>query len=216
MSAPRRPVGRRIPPAARAGIRATGTRTRRPIARPAPDPGPRGTWLFAIVALVVGVGSIAFVVGGWPDQPTAVAPATSPTSRPAPPTPTAEPTAALAVGDGGRDVDVGGEATQAPRRTPLPAPTTTGGTPADGAIRLDFPRGGETLVSARINAFGRGPAGGVVQHERPDGSVSETTVRDDGLWILPVDLSPGPNELRFVLAGAPDTLTIVRVDYRPR
>jgi hypothetical protein len=177
------------------------------------------------VALVLGAGSIAFIVVEGNGRQIAVGP--DPTATPiATPVPTPTPTAALAVtGDGPGRV----ESTTGPARTPergapaadTPAPETTpdagdGRTPDGRALSVDFPQDGDIVVSRRINVFGRAPGGAVVLRELPEGGVAETAARPDGLWLMQVELSPGLNELSFRVEGAESGPLIVRVTYQPR
>ena len=225
MRATTRPGGRPRRPGPPDRIRATGTRRRRPLERRAPEPGPRAAWIFALVALVLGAGFIAFIVVEGNGRQIAVGP--DPTATPiATPAPTPTPTAALAVtGDGPGRV----EATAGPARTPergtpaadAPAPEVTpdagdGRTPVDRALSVEFPQDGDTVVSRRINVFGRAPGGAVVVRELPDGGVAETAARPDGLWLMQVELSPGLNELAFRVQGTASAPLIVRVTYQPR
>jgi hypothetical protein len=180
--------------------------------------------VFALVALVLGAGFIAFIVMEGNGRRIAVGP--EPTATPvvtAAPTPA--PTPALAVtGDGpGRS-----EATDSPTATPArgtpevvtPGSQATldpgGSTPGDRMLGVEFPRDGDTVVSRIINAFGRAPGGAVVLRELPDGTVAETSARPDGLWLMQVELAPGPNQLVFRVEGATSEPLIVRVTYQPR
>ena len=138
--------------------------------RPAPDPGPRAAWAFAVVALVLGVGFIVVIAFGGAEPHAASGPiGTSPPAQThLPATPSPSPTAALAVTGN----NPGG-------------PVTTGD---QVALRVEFPEDGEIVVSRHINVFGRAPAGALVLRELSDGSVVESVARGDGLWILGVDL----------------------------
>lgn len=213
MRAPTRPGDRPRRPGPPDRIRATGTRRRRPLERQAPDPGPRATWVFALVVLVMGVGMIVFIAfaGGGPRS--AAVPTATPTVVPREASPS--PTAALAVtgeGDGGP--------TAPPVRTPTvratPEPTRMpAGPDGEAALSVEFPQDGEVVVSRRINVFGRAPGGVRVLRELPDGSLESSVARPDGLWILGVELEPGTTELRFRVDGE-DARVVVRVTYQPR
>lgn len=184
--------------------------------------------MFALVALVLGAGFIAFIVVEGNGRQLAVAPDPTPTPI-VTPAPTPSPTAALAVtGEG----PVGPEATDQPAPTPerdrpttpsaRPAPTDRsdptdpGQAPADRDLTVEFPQDGDEVVSRRINVFGRAPGGAVVLRELPDGSVAETAARPDGLWLMQVELTPGLNELAFRVQGTAAGPLIVRVTYQPR
>lgn len=231
MRATTRPGGRPRRPGPPDRIRATGTRRRRPLERRAPEPGPRAAWVFALVALVLGAGFIAFIVVEGNGRQLAVAPDPTPTPV-VTPAPTASPTAALAVtGEGpagpgttddpaptpDRDRPATPSARPDPTREPGPTAQPDGGeTPADRALTVEFPRDGDAVVSPRINVFGRAPGGAVVLRELPDGSVAETAARPDGLWLMQVELEPGLNELAFRVQGTATGPLIVRVTYQPR
>ncbi len=172
--------------------------------------------MFAVIALVAGVGMIVFIAFEGSGRRIAVGPSATPTAAtPAPPA-SPSPTAALAVtGDGG------GGPIASPVRTPIvratPAPTPAPVTGADGGeLRVEFPEDGEVVVSRRINVFGRAPGGTRVLRVLPDGSIETTAARSDGLWILGVDLEPGANELRFRVEGSEAEPVVVRVTYQPR
>jgi len=215
MPAPTRPGVRRRGTGPPDQIRATGTRYRRPVQHQAPDPGPRATWAFVLVVLVLGLGAIVIVAFGGIGPRTASAPTPTPT-RVAPTPPRPSPTGALAVTGGG-----GGTATDAPDRTPAaratPGPSPiAGGAATSGALRVEFPREGEVVVSRRINVFGRAPGGSRVLRELPDGSIVAAVARPDGLWILGVDLEPGTTELRFRVESSDAGPVVVHVTYQPR
>lgn len=225
MRATTRPGGRPRRPGPPDRIRATGTRRRRPIERRAPEPGPRAAWVFALVALVLGAGFIAFIVVEGNGRRIASAPEATPTPL-VTPAPTPSPTAALAVtGDGpGQERQTAApdptperatppaEPTRAPRATPAPQDGTDEGRP----LTVEFPQDGDAVVSHRINVFGRAPGGAVVVRELPDGTNAETSARPDGLWVMGVELQPGANELTFRVRGADGDPLVVTVTYQPR
>jgi hypothetical protein len=157
-----------------------------------------------VVALVMGVGFVVLILGDDPLPRSAAAPSVTPAPVAAA-SPSPAPTQALAVrGDGGRPL------------LGSPAPASTGGPTSDTSLRVEFPREGDTVVSERINAFGRAPAGAVVERVLRDGSTETALVRPDGLWILGVDLTSGVNELRFRIAGDGGDPILVRVTHQPR
>ena len=180
--------------------------------------------MFALVALVLGAGFIAFIVVEGNGRRIAVGP--EPTATPvvtAAPTPV--PTPALAVtGDGPGQL----EATDGPARSPAretpeivtsdpgATPDPGGDTSGDRDLTVEFPRDGDTVVSRVINAFGRAPGGAVVLRELPDGSIAETSARPDGLWLMQVELAPGPNHLVFRVEATASEPLVVRVTYQPR
>src|SRR3954447_13103317 len=150
MRATTRPGGRRRRPGPTDRIRATGTRHRRYVKRAAPDPGPRAAWVFALVALVLGVGFIGIIAFGGTDRRLAAVPSTTPTTQPRP-TQAPSPTPALAVTGNGPG-DGAGTTAEPVRSTPAPGRTAGSSAAARGdgqarALTIDFPQDGDVVVS---------------------------------------------------------------------
>ena len=104
-------------------------------------------------------------------------------------------------------------ASPTPRPTPLLTPEATPG-PETG-IRIDFPADGETVVSRVINVIGTGPVGATITRDIPLWFDDHTTVRDDGLWMLRVELNEGSNELAFRIGDDRSTERRIVVTYAP-
>jgi hypothetical protein len=134
------------------------------------------------------------------------APTPEPTTIPEPtPAPTPEPTL---------------QATTEP--TPIPTPTSTPESPtiaptltAQLGLTFDFPRDGEVLRDADINVIGRAPPGADVTRDVPMWFDDHTTVRDDGIWVLPIHLGEGANVLRFRIGDDRSTEQVLTVTYQP-
>jgi hypothetical protein len=180
------------------------------VARRAPDAGARGAWLFAVVALAVGLGFVVWLLSSMVTPHTASVPTPS-ASPSASPRPVPSPSPALAL-TGDRPGVIGqassrpGEVTSAPASGGLTGPE----------LVVEFPRESEVLVSRTINAFGRAPAGATVRATRSDGTAVEASARADGLWIVRIELAAGVNELRFEVLGVPGSSLSLAVYHQPR
>jgi hypothetical protein len=187
-------------------------------ASPSPPRDPRIGSVIIVGALVAGVAALAWALGWGPfgggapterpsASPTLLSPIGTPssTATPAPPTATPRPTA-----------------TQGPSATPSPTATaglaspTPEATPGPGTgIRIDFPADGETVVSRVINVIGTGPVGATITRDIPFWFDDHTNVREDGLWMLRVELNVGSNELAFRIGDDRSTERRFIVIYAP-
>ncbi len=136
-----------------------------------------------------------------------VEPTTQPTLEPTPsPTldPTVEPTPSPTP-------EPSPTATPAPTAEPTPVPTPS----PLVALAFDFPHDGEVLRDADINVIGRAPPGSTVTRDIPMWFDDHTLTRDDGIWMMPLHLGQGPNELRFRIGDDRSTEQVITVTYQP-
>ena len=184
-------------------------------------------WAVVVVALVVATLVIGwlFGVGSGPGPVTAATsptptPTTAPTVRPSlSPTATArpsaidtpEPTSAPTV-----------EPTAAPAIEPTPAPTvepTVEPSPeptidpsVPTGLAIAFPADGEYLSTRVINVFGTAPPGSTITRDVPLWFDDHVTTRNDGIWMMSVQLGDGSNQLSFRIGDDQSTeihLTVV-------
>ena len=71
------------------------------------------------------------------------------------------------------------------------------------------------MTTRSINVIGTGPPGATVTRDIPLWFDAHATVRPDGIWMLPVELSPGPNRLVFRLGDERATEQAVTVFLEP-
>jgi hypothetical protein len=107
----------------------------------------------------------------------------------------------------------------APDPTERPTPTVTEPptpepTPMVG-LAIDFPADGEVVTTRRINLIGTAAPGATITRDIPLWFDEHAVADEDGLWLLPVELSPGEN--RFLLRVGDDRSTerVIRVLYQP-
>lgn len=210
--------------------RHTGTVPRGPLRRQPPPSDPRLGWALVVGALVVGSVAVAWVLGATGTRGTATT--ASPSSAAL--APTSSPTSGAVTTP---DAIKTPEAINTPLRTtaPLPVPAATASpvvtlepTPESTAeptpdptrgpqagLAIDFPADDEVVRSRVINVVGTAPSGATITRDIPLWFDAHTTVRADGIWMLPVELSEGDNALTFRIGDDRSTEIRFTVTYRP-
>lgn len=175
------------------------------------------SWLIVVPAVFIALILIFATLGLGRGVAPAVAPA--PTFRPRPTpsvvvTPSPTPTATLVP-------------TPSPVATPspvlIPSPSLTQAAPpsptpspsAVPAIEFDFPIDGEVVQSRSFFVIGTAPPGATITRDVGGSFDSHVTVRDDGIFMLPVQVSPGENRLTFRIGDDRETAVTIVVTYIP-
>lgn len=204
--------------------RRTGTVPRGPLRRQPPPSDPRLGWMLPIGALVVGSVAVAWILGLTETRGTAAtAGATSAALASMSPTPEAVSTSIRATAPPLEPPTTGSPnvtpatveptadplPTVEPTADPLPEPTRE---PYVG-LAIDFPGDGEVVRSRVINIVGTAPPGATITRDIPLWFDEHTTVRADGIWMLPVQLTKGENPLTIRIGDDRSTEIRFTVTY---
>lgn len=99
-----------------------------------------------------------------------------------------------------------------PTADPLPEPPPPTREPYVG-LAIDFPGDGEVVRSRVINIVGTAPPGATITRDIPLWFDEHTTVRADGIWMLPVQLTEGENPLTIRIGDDRSTEIRFTVTY---
>ena len=200
--------------------------------RPPPPPSnERVGWLLVIASVVVVAAGIAWVLGvgtGRTASATTPPPGATPTSAASSepsPAATAEPIPTDSLDPSPTTLEPTPTLGSTPTLEPTTPPPVTPPPPTPSpfatlepvtGLSVVFPSDGEVVGTRVINVVGNGPPGVTVTRDIPLWFDDHVTVRADGIWMLPVELSSGPNQLTFRIGDEIETELRLTVLFRPR